>query len=273
MNQFEADYLNLCREVKYSGTFRESRAGRTVGKFGTMLRIDDLRSNLFPIVTTRKMFPRPIFGELAAFLWGHDRLQQFKDMGCNYWDMNAAQWSINEGVAKEDQLVGRIYGVQWRNWEYGVDQLKNLIDGIQRDPFGRRHIMTTWNPGELAEMCLPPCHILVQAYVNASGHIDLSVTMRSVDLCLGLPSDIALYAGFLILLANATSYKPGSLVFQLGDTHIYENHLATLTEQFTKEPLALPTWDCNNIHMDRFFPDELTLIGYTSHESMKYVLN
>lgn len=273
MNKFEPLYLDLVRDVRRNGTRRESRAGNTIGMFGKQLVIEDLREGVFPILTTRKMYPRPVIGELAAFLWGADHLKQFKDFGCNYWDYNAGQWGANEGVPLDKQYLGRIYGVQWRHWNNEIDQIVALVDGIKSNPQSRRHVLTAWNPSDHQQTVLPPCHILSQAYVTSDDFLDLSVIMRSVDLCLGLPSDIILYAGFLIGLAAATGYKPGRLVFQLGDAHIYENHEASFVEQAHREPKALPGWKYTGVHFDRFVPEELEILPYDSHESIKYVLN
>jgi thymidylate synthase len=274
MSKYENDYLSLCRDVQYSGVHRESRAGRTVGKFGTQLRIDSLRDGHFPLLTTRRMYYKPVFGELAAFIRGATALKTFKDFGCNYWDMNAKQWPINHDIEDPNRMhVGKIYGAQWRGWDDRIDQLDELIQSIRLDPYGRRHLMTAWNPSDMWRMCLPPCHILVQAYVNTDKRLDLRIDMRSVDLCLGLPSDVVLYAAFLILLAGATDLVPGSLIFQMVDSHIYENHLATLVEQYRREVHPLPGFASFNTDMFKFVPEELDIQDYVSNEAMKYALN
>lgn len=273
MSKYEADYFQLLNEVASSGDYRDSRAGPTIGKFGMMFKVDSLREGKFPILTTRTMYPLGIFGELGAFLEGSEMLADFKAHGCNYWDMNAQQWHVNNGLAPDDMQVGRIYGVQWREWNGYHDQLGDLVEGIRNNPYGRRHLVTAWNPSELDQMCLPPCHYAFQAYVTTDGYLDLVVNMRSVDLCLGLPADVVLYAAFLILLAKQTGYKPGTLTWMLGDAHIYQNHRATLVEQRRREPYALPTWECTNEDITRFLNNEIVLKDYVSHEGLKYALN
>lgn len=267
---YELAYLDLLHEVRNYGSMRTYRNGNALSIFGGTLRITSLLTGKFPILTTRKMSFKPIMGELAAFVTGSSRLQEFKDFGCNYWDMNAAQWSHNIGRTIQDMDVGRIYGVQWRDWAGYIDQLRVLVNGIRRDPTSRRHIMTAWNPAELDDMCLPPCHILVQAYVT-DGRLDLSIYMRSVDLCLGLPTDVVLYAGLLIALAKECDLEPGELVFQFGDMHIYEKHLPTLVEQFTRPFGVLPSYT----HLGDLFllhPDDFELVGYNPQEPLKYEL-
>ncbi len=273
MNEYEKDYLQLVREVQYGGIQRTSRAGPTIGKFGMFFKTDALRHGQFPVLTTRKMFIAPVFGELAAFVRGSKDVADFKTWGCNYWDMNAAQWGMNAHIDPASHSVGRIYGVQWREWNYFYDQLDKLVTSIEQDPYGRRHIVTAWNPSELNEMCLPPCHIMMQAYVNADGYLDLLVSMRSVDLCLGFPSDVVLYAAFLIALAKQVGLKPGTLSWSLGDSHIYENHLALFVEQQRREPYELPTFTYDGGDLIRFIPADLRIHDYKSHEAIRYALN
>lgn len=261
---FELDYLNLCSQVMNQGVTRQSRAGDTIGLFGTMLKIHDLREDRFPLLTTRKMFPRPIFGELTAFIRGNTKVQQFKDLGCNYWDHNAKQWGRPDDV-------GKIYGYQWRNFG-GVDQLQGLVQGLITSPFSRRHVVSCWNPPELNEMCLPPCHILFQCYVN-SDFLDMAVNMRSVDVCLGLPTDIVLYATLLIALARHTTYRPGSLTFMLGDTHMYKNHVQSFKEQEVNHPLDLPKYEYTGHNLFLFQPERMAIHNYAPHPKVEYVLN
>jgi len=268
---YEQDYLNLVARVMSEGTLRKYRNGNAWSIFGGMLQINSLVDYEFPILTTRKMSFKPIMGELSAFVAGATDLQTFKDFGCNYWDMNAEQWSRNTGrTDKRAMSVGVIYGAQWRNWEGCFDQLKNLVAGIKHDPTSRRHIMTAWNPCELDDMCLPPCHILVQAYVSGD-YLDLSVYMRSVDMCLGLPTDVVLYAGFLVALVKECRLQPGSLIFQLGDMHIYAPHMATALEQINRVPWPLPTHKYEG-SLFATHPDDFELVGYHPQEALKYEL-
>lgn len=274
MSRFEDDYRDLLREVVCLGEKRPSRVGSTVSVFGTALRIDCLKHGRFPLLTQRKLFPAGVLGELAAFLRGATTVAEFKEFGCNYWDDNAAKWHVNEGVEPALHVVGEIYGYQWRRWGHGVDQLANLIKGIRNDPYSRRHLLTTYNPEALDDMCLPPCHLLAQYNVRTDQHVDCIVTMRSVDVCLGLPSDIILYATLLLLVCADTKLKPGNLIFMMGDTHMYLNHLGAAHEQINRPMHALPTFKlADNVGTNYFVPSDLEILNYNHEGAIKYELN
>lgn len=274
MSKFEVEYCNLVTNVIKHGEHRQSRAGFTVSLFGTALRIDCLEQGYFPILTQRKIFTKGIFGELAGFLRGATDLQTFKDFGCNYWDENAAAWERNKGVPKSQQYVGRIYGAQWRAWAGRLDQLAELIKGLKVDPYSRRHLLTTYDPIELDEMCLPPCHLLTQFNVRATKQLDCAVTMRSVDLCLGLPSDIVLYASLLLILCNETGYTPGKLTFMLGDTHVYRDHIDTFQLHANRAMHELPRYTLNPFTTtDNFVPANLELLNYNNSGVLNYAFH
>ena len=278
MSTFEQDYIELVNLVVTGGEVRKTRVGMTRQIFGANLLVDSLREGEFPALTTRRLFTKGVLGELAAFLAGATTVAEFEAHGCKYWAPNAMAWKVNEGVPPELWKVGRVYGAQWRNWEgdtdfKGEDQLANLITGIKSDPFGRRHILTTWNPGELHLMCLPPCHVLAQFNVNGGDELECMVTMRSVDLCLGLPADVVLYAGLLCLIAQQTGYKPGSILFSLGDAHVYEQHVPAWEEQCDRSMHELPSYVLNpNATIDNFFANDLQLVNYKYHDPIKYEL-
>lgn len=275
MNKFEDNYFTLAEHVLDFGNVRPSRVGSTVSIFGCTLHIKDLSENRFPIMTTRQIHVHPIMGELACFLKGTDKLQDFIDAGCNYWTPNAEAWFENKGLTRDKMSVGVIYGVQWRNWQSGgeesLDQLHALVNGIKEDPHGRRHVVTAWQPGELADMCLPPCHILFQCYVEGN-RLSMCVYMRSVDICLGLPTDIVLYATLLKLICNETSYHPGNLIFLMGDAHIYTNHISSLKDQLRKGSCDLPEFKLTST-IDTFKPGDLELLDYTFKRGITYELN
>jgi thymidylate synthase len=273
LSQFEYNYNELVKQVVNEGTDRQTRAGNTRSLFGTMLKVSSLKMGLFPILTARKIYYRPVLGELAAFVRGCEDLADFKHFGCNYWDANAEAWSGNDEVPVTHLKVGKIYGAQWRDFN-GVDQLENLIHNLKHDPNSRRHLLTTYNPAELHLGCLPPCHLLAQFNVTPDHFLDCCVSMRSVDLCLGLPSDIILYATLMILLCNELDLHPGVLTFMMGDTHIYENHLKTWEEQRYAKTFELPTWQLRSLtSVTDFVPDDLNLIGYTFGERLAYPFN
>jgi len=272
---FDSDYLGFVNAVVTGGEKRQTRAGPTRSTFGSFIHINCLLRGQFPILTTRKMFPKPILGELAAFLRGASLLSEFQMLGCNYWNANAAAWPANAKYHPAAWHVGKVYGAQWRYWTglHGtqVDQLENLITSLREDSNSRRHILTTWNPAELSLGCLPPCHILAQFNVCNSKHLDCVVYMRSVDLCLGLPSDIILYAALLILIADEVSLKPGRLTFMLADTHIYENHVERFKKQLSAPDYGLPTYTLSpEASLDNFKPEHLEINNYQHGEKIDY---
>lgn len=268
------EYHELVDTVYKYGNQRPSRAGFTRSSFGMSLALN--LQDGFPIVTTRAVPYRGVLGELAAFIEGTSSLSRFKELGCNYWDGNANAWAPGKDT------VGRIYGVQWRDWRnsYGgsVDQLKQLVRGLIADPYGRRHIITAWNPGELDLMCLPPCHIFAQFYVRdtpTKHMLDCCVYMRSVDLCLGLPADLILYGMLQHLVAIETRLDVGALTFMFGDAHIYENHLEGWAVQRMREPhkeqprVQIPF----GMGLWNFDPSKVALVGYHPEPYLKYELN
>ena len=273
MNQSEQAYLGLMLQIFKQGQLRPSRVGNTCQIFGAIVPIMDMKQGKFPILTTRKMYPQGIWGELAAFLRGATTLREFKELGCHYWDDNAAKWGKNLGFEQEGHLVGNIYGAQWRKFgKHGIDQIDVLLEGLTKDPYGRRHLLTTYDPSTFDEACLPPCHLLTQFNVNG-GELDAIVYMRSVDVCLGLPADIVLYATLLALVAQQVGYKPGRLAFMTGDTHIYSKHSDAAMIQIEREPLELPGyWLDPTATLDNFEPKHIRLVDYQYHEPIKYEL-
>ena len=277
MSHFELDYCKLVSNVLEHGDVRPSRAGETISVFGAMLTIDCLRQGYFPILTQRKIFTQGVLGELDAFLQGAEDLQSFKAAGCNYWDANAAAWTPNKDVDPRMQRVGRIYGAQWRYWtgeDHTYDQLESLVRSLQQEPFSRRHLLTTYNPAELHDACLPPCHLLAQFNVRTDKHLDCIVTMRSVDLCLGLPSDIILYATLMLLLCNETGYTPGKLTFMMGDAHVYQNHAEVFQVHMQRPMHELPTFKLKaSASINNFEADDLELNNYTHSGVLSYGFN
>jgi thymidylate synthase len=279
------EWHRILRKVRAHGVERPDRTGvGTLATFGEQLCFDNRVA--FPAVTTKKLAFGQVASELAAFLAGHSDLQGFHSVGCKIWDGNGTAEYWKPRAMYEGDL-GRIYGVQWRDWlsapraggqpPKSTDQLKELVDGIRRDPFGRRHLVTAWNPGELDQMCLPPCHVLFQAFCYPAEKrmvVDLRVDMRSVDLFLGLPFDIASYALLQRLLCKDLGAISGWLTFQLGDSHIYLNHQAQVAEVLAREPREAPTL---RLHRDaslfNFSPDMAELVDYHPHPAVPAPLN
>lgn len=271
------------------GVDKPDRTGiGTYSLFGEQVVFDN-RDWTFPAVTTKELKFRPCMAELAAFLKGCESLDEFHGEGCRIWDANgtASYWK-----PRFPGDLGRIYGAQWRRWR-GVgrdgqititDQLKNLIHGIEKDPHGRRHLVTAWNPGELDQMCLPPCPVLWQCYVRGheresnqqltKGCIDLIVVMRSVDLFLGLPFDVASYAVLQKLVAKETGYSSGFLTFQLGDAHLYKNHVEAANLVLSREEMTPPVlWLDKEASVFNFSAGMADLQFYQSHQAVPAVMN
>jgi thymidylate synthase len=263
----------LASSVLNYGYLKPSRVGPTYSLPGQTLQTSLVELE-FPILTTRKIHIKGIIGELAAFLQGAEWLHEFKKFGCNYWDHNAAQWPRNIGYPPEEHYLGRIYGVQWRDWgRHGMDQLAALVHGIKTDRYGRRHILTTWNPEELDEMCLPPCHLLAQFYAR-NDTLDCVVYMRSVDIALGLPSDLVLYGALLMLVAKEVNMSPGRVHMMFGDAHIYEPHIEALQGQLSRRVhFPGPTARLHpKASLFDFQPEHFILENYDPMESISYVL-
>jgi thymidylate synthase len=224
-------YLDLIRHVLDHGEPREDRTGTgTISVFGAQTRYD-LRAG-FPLLTTKKVLFEAVVRELLWFLGGCTNTH---DQGLR------THTPIWDAWADADGNLGPIYGYQWRNWNgQGIDQVQNAIELIKKNPASRRIIVSAWNPGQLPDMRLPPCHILFQFYVSTSGRLDCQLYQRSADLGLGVPFNIASYALLLTMIAQECDLEPGVFVHTLGDAHIYANHVAGLREQLAREPLPLP---------------------------------
>jgi thymidylate synthase len=273
MSSYEQDYRALVNRVITKGQYRECRNGETRALFAQTLQITELAEDQFPLLTQRRIFFNGVFGELAAFLRGATKLGEFHAQGCHYWNENAKMWPPNHGLTLPDMSIGQVYGAQWVNWrQTGYNQIAAIMDELYANPHGRRHILTSFDP--LAEACLPPCHLMAQFFVNADGRLDCQVYMRSVDIILGLPSDVVLYAALLILVSNYVAMRPGVLTFQMGDTHIYENHVDTfISQQHDQAMHPLPTFELVANEVFDFVPKHLKINDYTFSETIRYQFN
>ncbi|WP_312782499.1 thymidylate synthase [Brevundimonas sp.] len=229
----EWQYLNLLRDILDNGVRRDDRTGTgTLGVFGRQIRFD--LSKGFPLLTTKKLHTRSIFIELLWFLRGDTNIGWLKDNGVGIWD----EW------ADENGDLGPVYGKQWRSWAapngQSIDQIQKLIHGLKANPNSRRHIVSAWNPADVDDMALPPCHCLFQFFV-ADGKLSCQLYQRSADVFLGVPFNIASYALLTIMLAQVVGLKPGDFVHTFGDAHLYLNHLEQAELQLTRAPLPLPT--------------------------------
>ncbi len=259
------EYHDLLNLVLKKGKTRKDRTGvGTISIFGAQARFD-LREN-FPLLTTKKVHSKSITHELLWFLRGETTLQYLHEHKVSIWD----EWANEQGD------LGRIYGAQWCDWRKpdgsSVNQIDRVIEQIQRNPFSRRHIVTAWNPGELDQMALSPCHALFQFYVDVEeGTLSCQLYQRSADLFLGVPFNIASYAMLTLMVAQVCGLKPGEFVHSFGDLHIYTNHLEQVKLQLSREFRPLPQMKLNpaikNIHY--FTYPDFEVIGYDPHPAIK----
>lgn len=265
-------YLDLLREIMEKGVDRPTRTGiATRAVFGRQMRFG--MSDGFPAVTTKKLAFDAMKAELLWFLSGSSDAKELQKLGSRIWDANAEApyWKPK---ARFEGDVGRIYGVQWRKWRSPdgkeIDQLKKTIENIKKNPESRRHIVNAWNPGEIEEMALPPCHVFFQFFA-ADGKLSLSMYQRSCDMFLGVPFNIASYSLMLHMVAQVCGLQADEFIHVLGDTHIYHNHFEQVKEQLKREPLPLPKlWlnpDVKNI--DDFRMEDIKLLDYQHHPPIK----
>ena len=271
INANEQQYLDLLKHVLENGTKREDRTGTgTIGIFGAQLRFD--LSENFPVLTTKKMFLKGIFHELIWFLRGDTNIKYLKDNGVNIWN----EWADKNGD------LGPVYGKQWRAWEdssgLNVDQISEVIQQIKKNPYSRRHIVTAWNPCEIEDMALPPCHCLFQFHVTppktpgAKGILNCQLYQRSADLFLGVPFNIASYALLVHMVAHVCNLHEGEFIHTFGDAHIYLNHVDQVKEQLSRKPKRGPKLICSSPWITDIFKfefDDFYLRGYESHPAIK----
>lgn len=256
-------YLDLLRHVIDHGIQKNDRTGTgTRSVFGYQMRFP--LADGFPLLTTKKLHVRSIIYELLWFLRGDTNVQYLHDHGVTIWD----EWADDQGD------LGPIYGHQWRSWGCpdgtSVDQITQLIEQIKTNPDSRRLLVSAWNVGEIDKMALPPCHILFQFYV-ANGKLSCQLYQRSADIFLGVPFNIASYALFTMMIAQATGLEAGDFIHTLGDAHIYNNHIDQCHLQLTREPRPLPTMHINPDKKDIFGFDyeDFLLENYNPHPHIK----
>ncbi|TPW33171.1 thymidylate synthase [Martelella alba] len=256
-------YLDLLQHVLDKGSDRGDRTGTgTRSVFGYQMRFDLAVG--FPVLTTKKLHLRSIIHELLWFLKGDTNIAYLKENGVSIWD----EW------ADENGDLGPVYGAQWRSWPAPdgrrIDQIANLVEQIRTNPASRRHIVSAWNPAEVDDMALPPCHCLFQFYV-ADGRLSCQLYQRSADIFLGVPFNIASYALLTMMIAQVCGLKPGDFVHTLGDAHLYSNHFEQAKLQLTRKPGALPTMRINP-DVDDLFAftfDDFMLENYVAAPSIK----
>lgn len=282
-------YLDLCKHVLEHGEDRMDRTGTgTRSVFGYQMRMD-LRDG-FPLLTTKKVFFRGLAEELLWIISGNTNIQPLVKKNVkiwNEWPYEAFKASDHyqgetmeefiEKIKNDDEFaavygqLGPVYGKQWRDF-FGKDQLSELIDHLKHDPFSRRHIICAWNPAQIDEMALPPCHAFIQFYVSADRkYLSCQLYQRSADIFLGVPFNIASYALLTHMLAQVCGYEAKDFVHTFGDAHIYLDHMPQIREQLSRNPLPLCKLELNPEikNIEDFTYDDMKLVGYESHPALK----
>lgn len=258
----EYQYLDLLRDIMDKGVERSDRTGTgTRGLFGRQIRFD--LSQGFPLLTTKKVHFRSIAVELLWFLRGDTNVQYLHDHKVSIWD----EW------ADENGDLGPVYGKQWRSWAAPdgrqIDQMAQLIENLKTNPYSRRHIISAWNPSEIEDMALPPCHCLFQFFV-ADGKLSCQLYQRSADIFLGVPFNIASYALLTHMVAQAAGLEVGDFVHSFGDVHLYLNHMEQAQIQLTREPFAFPTLKmAPKTDLFGFDYADFAIENYQSHGALK----
>ena len=257
----EQPYLDLLADILAHGVRRGDRTGvGTLGVFGRQMRFDLARG--FPLLTTKKLHRKSIILELLWFLRGETNVRWLQDRGVSIWN----EWADAEGE------LGPVYGKQWRSWAAPdgrvIDQIAAVVQSLKANPDSRRHIVSAWNPADVDDMALPPCHCLFQFYV-ADGRLSCQLYQRSADVFLGVPFNIASYALLTLMVAKVTGYQPGEFVHTLGDAHLYLNHLDQARLQLTRAPLDLPVMQiADRADLFTFEYEDFKLEGYRAHPAI-----
>lgn len=255
-------YEDLLRDILANGASKGDRTGTgTVSVFGRQLRYD--LADSFPLLTTKKVYFHAVAGELLWFLSGDSNVQWLQDNNIRIWN----EWAGDDGE------LGPVYGVQWRSWPtpdgQHIDQIQGALDTLRENPDSRRNVVSAWNVAELDEMALLPCHLLFQLYV-VDGRLSLQVYQRSADMFLGVPFNIASYALLAHMFAQQAGLEVGELIWTGGDCHIYNDHIAQVKEQLTREPRPYPQLELNKAAsiFDYGF-DDVGVVGYDPHPAIK----
>jgi len=303
MNTLDKQYQELLEDILHNGVQKEDRTGTgTYSVFGRQIR-HNMKEG-FPLLTTKKMAWKTMITELLWFLKGDTHIKFLLDHNCNIWNGDAYKAyrksveehyenggdvaemkhfieEIKSGNDKEWGDLGPVYGEQWRSWN-GIDQIEELIYNLKNNPDSRRHIVNAWNVEDLDSMVLPPCHYGFQCYVREGKYLSLMWNQRSVDTFLGLPFNIASYGLLLMMIAKECELIPDQLIGNLGDVHLYKNHVEQAIEQIKREPFTLPDVSLmSNINfkaalngtLDKIQWEDFYLLGYQSHESIKAKLS
>jgi thymidylate synthase len=256
-------YLELLQHILDHGAEKDDRTGTgTISVFGYQMRFD--LENGFPLLTTKKLHLKSIIYELLWFLQGDTNIRYLNEHGVRIWD----EW------ADENGELGPVYGGQWRRWKTAdgqtIDQISQVIEQIKSNPTSRRLIVSAWNPGELLQMALPPCHALFQFYV-VNGRLSCQLYQRSADVFLGVPFNIASYSLLMMMVAQVCKLRPGEFIHTFGDVHLYCNHIEQARLQLTRTPFPLPDMKINPdvTSIFNFHYEDFELENYQSHPHIK----
>ena len=306
MNTLDKQYQNLLQDILDNGVKKETRNGGTISVFGYTIRHN--MGEGFPVLTTKKMAWKTMVTELLWFLSGDTNIKFLVDNNCHIWDGDAyknfcnshteifvTQEEFIERIKDDDEFakkwgeLGPVYGKQWRSWSAGsledkhgfgkIDQIQNLINDLKTNPDSRRLMVSAWNPADLEASVLPPCHYGFQCYVRDGKYLSLMWNQRSVDTFLGLPFNIASYGLLLTIIAKEVNMVPDQLIGNLGDTHLYLNHIEQAKEQIGREPFQLPTlnqfptYEGSRPSIESYVVSDFTLKDYQSHETIKAPLS
>lgn len=260
-------YLDLLTRIKDEGVVKSDRTGTgTLSVFGHQMRFD--LSKGFPLLTTKKVHVRSVFGELLWFLRGDTNIKWLHENRISIWD----EWADDNGD------LGPVYGYQWRSWPTPegrhVDQIAKVIESIRTNPDSRRHIVSAWNVADVDDMALPPCHTMFQFYVapgEKRGRLSCQLYQRSGDVFLGVPFNIASYALLTHLVAQVCNLEVGDFVHTIGDAHLYSNHMEQVAEQLGRTPGPLPTLRLNPgvTAIDEFELADIEVLGYSPQPAIK----
>ncbi|MGI6608293.1 MAG: thymidylate synthase [Erysipelotrichaceae bacterium] len=282
-------YLEMCKFVLENGTERSDRTGTgTISCFGYQTRYN--LEEGFPLLTTKKVFFKGILYELLWFItgstniqplvknnvkiwndWPYDRFKKSKDYNGETMDEFIEKIKNDDEFAELWGELGPVYGKQWRDF-FGVDQLTNLIEQIKNNPFSRRHLLVAFNPAQVEDMALPPCHAFFQFYVSSDGRkLSLQLYQRSADVFLGVPFNIASYATLLMMVAQVCNLQPYEFIHTLGDVHIYKDHIEQIKLQLAREPKKLPTLKINQKirNIEEFHYEDFEICDYNPHPAIK----
>ena len=283
----EHQYLNLIRNIIDNGTWEEGRNGKTKSIFGHSMRFS-LANGKIPILTTKKTAWKTCLKELLWFIRGETDNKLLQDQGVHIWDGNSSREFLDSRglTSNPEGILGPIYGRQWRQFNapydnetgkatgQGIDQLQQIIDQL-KDPeqrFGRRLIMTAWNPCQLDEMALPPCHIMCQFNVHDGNKLSCAMYQRSVDTTLGSPFNIASYSFLTHLLAKHCGLEAHEFVYFMGNCHIYEDHIEPINEIFKRKPFPFPTVSIKDVreNINDYQVEDFVVTGYQHHDPIKF---